>query len=98
MHGADAYVDPGFGFGEEKLDLARVARLPQVQEAEPTAHLAVISRSTDGKAIYPLGPRTVEYLAPMDGRPRDSIDRASCSAAAFPTPGRRTRPSATPAP
>src|SRR3954452_15708102 len=33
VHGADAYVDRGFGFGEESLDLGRIARLPQVVEA-----------------------------------------------------------------
>ena len=29
-HAADAYVDPGFGFGEESLNLRRIERLPQV--------------------------------------------------------------------
>src|SRR3954452_5567749 len=29
VHGANAYVDRGFGFGEESLDLRRIARLPQ---------------------------------------------------------------------
>lgn len=86
VHGANAYVDPGFGFGEEKLDLARVARLPQVVAAEPTAHLVIISRSTSGAAVYPGGAHSVEYLAPMDGRPRDAIDAPKLLRGRLPDP------------
>jgi hypothetical protein len=86
VHGADAYVDPGFAFGEEDLDLRRIARLPQVAESEPTAHLAVISRSLDGVPIQPYGPRSVEYLAPMDGRRQDSIDRPELRRGRLPDP------------
>jgi putative ABC transport system permease protein len=86
VHGADAYVDPGFGFGEESLNLARVARLPQVVESEPTAHLTVISRTRDGEPIYPLGAKSVEYLVPMDGRRQDSIDRPKLLRGRLPNP------------
>ena len=37
---ADAYVDPGFAFGDESLDLDRVARLPEVAATQQTALLA----------------------------------------------------------
>jgi hypothetical protein len=86
VHGADAYVDPGFAFGEEKLDLQRIARLPQVTESEPTAHLAVISRSRSGQPIIPVGPKSVEYLAPTDGRQRDLIDRPELLRGRLPDP------------
>jgi hypothetical protein len=88
VHAADAYVDPGFAFGEESLDVARIARLPQVTESEPTAHLAVISRSRTGEPIQPFGPRSVEYLAPTDGRRKDSIDRPELRRGRLPDPAR----------
>ncbi len=86
VHGADAYVDPGFAFGEDTLDLRRIARLPMVTESESTAHLAVISRSRSGAAIYTLGQNSVEYLAPTDGRSRDSIDRPELLRGRLPDP------------
>ncbi len=86
VHGADAYVDPGFAFGEDTLDLHRIARLPMVTESESTAHLAVISRSRSGAAIYTLGQNSVEYLAPTDGRSRDSIDRPELLRGRLPDP------------
>src|SRR3954454_15766164 len=53
---ADAYVDPGIGFGDDSLNLGRVAKLPQVQQSESSLVLAVISRSRSGKPILPVGP------------------------------------------
>ena len=73
---ADAYVDPGFAFGgDESLEFERVERLPQVEAAEQTAILAVIARSRTGRALFPSGPGAVQFNAPTDGRPRDTIDR-----------------------
>lgn len=86
VHGADAYVDPGFAFGEESLDLGRIARLPQVSEAEATAQLAVISRSSAGEPVRPVGVKNVSYLAPMDGRPKDTIDRPELLEGRLPNP------------
>jgi putative ABC transport system permease protein len=72
--GADVYVDPGFAFGDESLDLDRIARLEQVAAAEPSAHLAVIARSRSGRSIYPAGVNPVQFTVPTDGRPRNTID------------------------
>lgn len=73
---ADAYVDPGFAFGgDESLEFERIERLPQVEAAEQTALLAVIARSRTGRTLFPTGPGAVQFNAPTDGRPRDTIDR-----------------------
>ena len=82
-HAADAYVDPGFGFGEESLNLGRIERLPQVADWELTALLAALARGRSGQ---PLVPSSVAYLAPMDGRRKDSIDRPKLLRGRLPNP------------
>jgi len=82
-HAADAYVDPGFGFGEESLNLGRIERLPQVAHWELTALLAALARGRSGQ---PLVPSSVAYLAPMDGRRKDSIDRPKLLRGRLPNP------------
>ena len=82
-HAADAYVDPGFGFGEESLNLGRIERLPQVADWELTALLAALARGGSGQ---PLVPSSVAYLAPMDGRRKDSIDRPKLLRGRLPNP------------
>jgi len=52
-HAADAYVDPGFGFGEESLNLGRIERLPQVAHWELTALLAALARGRSGQPLVP---------------------------------------------
>jgi hypothetical protein len=85
-HAADAYVDPGFGFGEESLNLRRVERLPQVAEWELTAQLVAVARSRSGQPLLPLGAKSVSYLAPMDGRLEDRIDRPKLLDGRLPNP------------
>jgi ABC-type lipoprotein release transport system permease subunit len=86
---ADAYVDPGLAFGgDESLDLERIARLPEVAAAERTAMLAVVARSASGRPIYPNGPDAVQFMAPMDGRSDDTIDRQKVLRGRIPDPRR----------
>jgi hypothetical protein len=85
---ADAYVDPGFAFGDDTLDLRRVARLPQVRHAEFSALLAVIATNRRGRPVYPAGPNSVEFIVPTDGRPRDTIDAPKLLRGRVPIPGR----------
>ena len=86
---ADAYVDPGFAFGgDESLDLGRIARLPEVEAAERTAMPFVIAKSASGRSIYPCGPAAVQFMAPMDGRSRDTIDRQKVLRGREPDPRR----------
>ena len=86
---ADAYVDPGFAFGgDESLDLGRIARLPEVEAAERTAMPFVIAKSASGRSIYPSGPAAVQFMAPMDGRSRDTIDRQKVLRGREPDPRR----------
>jgi hypothetical protein len=86
---ADAYVDPGYAFGgDESLEFDRIERLPQVAAAEQTAILAVIARSRTGHALYTAGPGAVQFNVPMDGRPRDTIDRQKLLRGRFPDPRR----------
>ena len=85
-HAADAYVDPGFGFGEESLNLRRIERLPQVAEWELTAQLVAVARSRSRQPLLPLGAKSVSYLAPMDGRPKDRIDRPKLLRGRLPNP------------
>lgn len=86
---ADAYVDPGYAFGgDESLDLKRIARLPEVEAAERTAMLVVVARSASGRPIYPQGPAAVQFMAPVDGRPDDTIDRQKVLRGRIPDPSR----------
>ena len=86
---ADAYVDPGFAFGsDDSFDLGRVARLPEVAAAERTAMLLVIARSASGRSIYPSGPAAVQFMAPVDGRSRDTIDQQKVLRGRIPDPRR----------
>ncbi|MFL5825195.1 MAG: FtsX-like permease family protein [Thermoleophilaceae bacterium] len=88
INAADAYVDPGFGFGEESLNLDRIARLPEVVESERNAQLAALARSSSGKPILPLGADGVSYVVPSDGHPADTIDRAKLIDGRLPDPSK----------
>jgi hypothetical protein len=71
---AHAYVDPGIAFGDDTLDLRRVARLPQVAQVEYSELLAVIAKTRSGRSVYPAGPDGIQFNLSTDGRARDRID------------------------
>jgi hypothetical protein len=71
---ADAYANAGPGFGDPGLDVRRFARLPQVARSERTLLVALLSRTANGRPIYPIGRDHVQYQVPADDRPRNTID------------------------
>jgi FtsX-like permease family len=71
---ADAYVGWGLAWGNETLDVDRIARLPQVVASDRRLLLAYIARSRSGRPLYPFGPGALEIQVPSDGH-IDRIDR-----------------------
>jgi ABC-type lipoprotein release transport system permease subunit len=88
IHGADVYVDP-FVFGHrESLPLDGVARLPGVAETERSVQIAVVARGRDGRPVLPVGPDSLGWVLPTDGRSRENIDRLKLLRGRFPDPRR----------
>jgi putative ABC transport system permease protein len=84
---ADAYVGWGFAFGGGRLDLDRIARLPQVAASQRRLLLAVIARSRSGRSLYPVGPGSLEIQVPTDGH-LNTIDRPKLLRGRLPDPSR----------
>jgi FtsX-like permease family len=85
---ADIYVATGIAFGEETLDLDRVARLPKVAAAERRLLLAYIARSRSGRSLYNQGPGSLEVQVPSDGRAVATVDRPKVLRGRLPDPSR----------
>jgi hypothetical protein len=86
-NGADAYVGWGLAFGGGRLEVDRIARLPQVAASQRRLLLAYIARSRSGRSLYPVGPGSLEVQVPTDGR-INRIDRPKLVSGRLPDPSR----------
>jgi ABC-type lipoprotein release transport system permease subunit len=86
INGADVYVDPFVFEGGDSLPLDGVAKLPQVARTERSLQLAVLARTRDGHATFPLGPNSIGWVLPTDDRSRDEVDRLKLLHGRLPDP------------